>query len=106
MKIAIIGAGPAGLYAALAAAEKGMTADLYEKRRVGEGIVCGECIFDDVCPKIGVLERGALAIGRVQRGAGGDVRLHHEQHLIRGILKGHENFSGPFFICASPSGVR
>jgi len=48
MKIAIIGAGPAGLYAALAAAEKGMTADLYEKRRVGEGIVCGECIFDSL----------------------------------------------------------
>ncbi len=46
MKIAIIGAGPAGLYGALAAAKKGAQVDLYDKRRVGEGIVCGECIFD------------------------------------------------------------
>jgi digeranylgeranylglycerophospholipid reductase len=48
MKIAIIGAGPAGLYAALAAANKGMQVDLLEKRKVGEGIVCGECIFDSL----------------------------------------------------------
>lgn len=48
MKIAIIGAGPAGLFAALAAPDNGISADLYEKRRVGEGIVCGECIFDSL----------------------------------------------------------
>ena len=48
MKIAIIGAGPGGLYAALAAAKKGMQVELFEKRRVGEGIVCGECIFDSL----------------------------------------------------------
>ncbi|HOD28360.1 MAG TPA: NAD(P)/FAD-dependent oxidoreductase [Syntrophales bacterium] len=53
MKIAIIGAGPAGLYAALAAAERGFRTDLYEKRAVGEGIVCGECIFDS----LGILSR-------------------------------------------------
>jgi flavin-dependent dehydrogenase len=43
MKLAIIGAGPGGLYAALAAAGQGLQVDLWEKGRVGEGIVCGEC---------------------------------------------------------------
>jgi digeranylgeranylglycerophospholipid reductase len=46
MRLAIIGAGPGGLYAALAAAKRGMRVDLFEKGRVGEGIVCGECVFD------------------------------------------------------------
>lgn len=59
MKIAVIGAGPGGLYAALAAANKGMKVDVFEKRKVGEGIVCGECIFDSLrlLPKPG---RGLL----------------------------------------------
>jgi len=48
MKIAIIGAGPGGLYAALAAAGRNIRVDLFEKRTVGEGIVCGECIFDSL----------------------------------------------------------
>ena len=48
MKIAIIGAGPGGLYAALTAAKQGIQVDLFEKRNVGEGIVCGECIFDSL----------------------------------------------------------
>ena len=48
MKIAIIGAGPGGLYAALAAAKRNIQVDLFEKRKVGEGIVCGECIFDSL----------------------------------------------------------
>ncbi len=48
MKIAIIGAGPGGLYAALAAARKKIAVDLFEKKKVGEGIVCGECIFDSL----------------------------------------------------------
>lgn len=48
MKIAILGAGPGGLYAALTAAQKNIKADLFEKRKVGEGIVCGECIFDSL----------------------------------------------------------
>jgi digeranylgeranylglycerophospholipid reductase len=46
MRLAIIGAGPGGLYAALTAAKRGMQVDLFEKGRVGGGIVCGECIFD------------------------------------------------------------
>lgn len=59
MKIAIIGAGPGGLYAALAAARKNIQVDLFEKRNVGEGIVCGECIFDSLAimnkPGLGLL---------------------------------------------------
>ncbi|MEI6286635.1 MAG: NAD(P)/FAD-dependent oxidoreductase [Bacillota bacterium] len=46
MKIAIIGGGPAGLYAAQTAAAGGAETTLFEKRQVGDGIVCGECIFD------------------------------------------------------------
>lgn len=55
MKIAILGAGPGGLYAALSAARKNIRVDLFEKRKVGEGIVCGECIFDslNILPKPG-----------------------------------------------------
>ncbi|MBP7342865.1 MAG: FAD-dependent oxidoreductase, partial [Syntrophaceae bacterium] len=55
MKIAVIGAGPGGLYAALAAARKNIAVDLFEKRNVGEGIVCGECLFDslNVMPRPG-----------------------------------------------------
>lgn len=53
MKIAVIGAGPAGLWAALAAAERGFRTDLYEKRAIGEGICCGECIFDS----LGIMNR-------------------------------------------------
>ena len=48
MKIAIIGAGPGGLYAALEAAKHGMQVDLFEKGRIGDGIICGECIFDSL----------------------------------------------------------
>ncbi|MEE9914142.1 MAG: NAD(P)/FAD-dependent oxidoreductase [Deltaproteobacteria bacterium] len=48
MKIAIIGAGPGGLYAALAAARRNIQVELFEKRNVGEGICCGECIFDSL----------------------------------------------------------
>ncbi|MBN1663588.1 MAG: NAD(P)/FAD-dependent oxidoreductase [Deltaproteobacteria bacterium] len=55
MKLAIIGAGPGGLYAALEAAKRNVSVDLYEKRRIGEGICCGECIFDflDIMPQPG-----------------------------------------------------
>ena len=48
MKAAIIGTGPAGLYAALGASKHNIQIDLFEKRSVGEGIVCGECIFDSL----------------------------------------------------------
>ena len=59
MKIAVIGAGPGGLFAALAAAGQNIEVDLFEKRRVGDGIVCGECIFDslNIMPRPG---RGLL----------------------------------------------
>ncbi len=39
MKIAIIGAGPGGLYAALTAARQNIQVDLFEKRKIGEGII-------------------------------------------------------------------
>jgi digeranylgeranylglycerophospholipid reductase len=48
MRLAVIGAGPGGLYAALAAAKRGLRVDLFEKRRIGDGVVCGECIFDSL----------------------------------------------------------
>ncbi|MDQ5986605.1 MAG: Thiamine thiazole synthase [Syntrophus sp. SKADARSKE-3] len=48
MKIAVIGAGPGGLYAALAAARQGMETHLFEKGQVGDGVICGECIFDSL----------------------------------------------------------
>jgi len=53
MRLAIIGAGPGGLYAALAAVRAGFHVDLFEKGQVGEGIICGECIFDS----LGIMER-------------------------------------------------
>lgn len=48
MRLAIIGAGPGGLYAALRAAKQNIPVDLFEKRKVGEGVICGECIFDSL----------------------------------------------------------
>ncbi|GAB6271413.1 MAG: NAD(P)/FAD-dependent oxidoreductase [Smithellaceae bacterium] len=76
MKLAIIGAGPGGLYAALAAAGKDIQADLFEKRKVGEGIVCGECIFDS----LGIMARP------------GDGLLHPVDELV---LKGHREYAFP-----------
>ena len=40
MKIAVIGAGPGGLVAAMAAVGQGYQVDLLEQGRVGESIVC------------------------------------------------------------------
>jgi digeranylgeranylglycerophospholipid reductase len=80
MKIAIIGAGPGGLYAALAAARKNITVDLFEKRNVGEGIVCGECIFDS----LGIMTRPGRGLlhgveGLVLKG-GGEYRFPLGSH--------------------------
>lgn len=58
MKIAIIGAGPGGLYAALEAAGHGFHADVFEKGRVGDGITCGECIFDS----LGIMTKPACGL--------------------------------------------
>ena len=71
MKMAIIGAGPGGLYAALAAVRKNIKVDLFEKRKVGEGIVCGECIFDS----LGIMARPGRGLlhpveGLVLKGSG------------------------------------
>lgn len=75
MKIAVIGAGPGGLYAALAAARKNITVDLFEKRKVGEGIVCGECIFDS----LGIMTRPGRGLLHPVKGlvlkAGGEYRF-------------------------------
>ncbi|MCK7515542.1 MAG: NAD(P)/FAD-dependent oxidoreductase [Desulfobacterales bacterium] len=38
MKIAVIGAGPGGLYAALAAARENIQVDLFEKEKSGRGL--------------------------------------------------------------------
>lgn len=46
MKVAIIGAGPAGLSAAIFLAEKNVKVTLYEAYRVGENIICAEGFFD------------------------------------------------------------
>jgi digeranylgeranylglycerophospholipid reductase len=76
MKIAIIGAGPGGLYAALAAARKNIGVDLFEKRKVGEGIVCGECIFDS----LGIMARPGRGL------------LHPVEELV---LKGRRQYRFP-----------
>ncbi|HOG11537.1 MAG TPA: NAD(P)/FAD-dependent oxidoreductase [Smithellaceae bacterium] len=80
MKIAVIGAGPGGLYAALAAARKNITVDLFEKRKVGEGIVCGECIFDS----LGIMTRPGRGLLHPVKGlvlkAGGEYRFPLGSH--------------------------
>lgn len=76
MKIAIIGAGPGGLYAALAAARENIRVDLFEKRKVGEGIVCGECIFDS----LGIMTRPGRGL------------LHPVDEIV---LKGRGHYTSP-----------
>lgn len=76
MKIAIIGAGPGGLYAALAAAKQSIQVDLFEKRKVGEGIVCGECIFDS----LGIMARPGRGL------------LHPVDEVV---LTGHGHYTFP-----------
>ncbi|MFW5984714.1 MAG: FAD-binding protein [Halanaerobiaceae bacterium] len=57
-RIGIIGAGPAGLSAALAAAEKDVSVTLWEKGNIGDNINCAEGFFDIrkmlSCPRSGV----------------------------------------------------
>jgi digeranylgeranylglycerophospholipid reductase len=64
--IAIIGGGPAGLSAAIRAAELGLRVDLYEKGKVGTGIKCAEGFIDTLGvlgrPEAGVLFKVEKAI--------------------------------------------
>jgi len=57
-RIAIIGAGPAGLAAATEALRRGMKVTVFERGRVGEGIRCAEGFFDPLRlltpPEVGV----------------------------------------------------
>jgi digeranylgeranylglycerophospholipid reductase len=69
--IAIIGGGPAGLYAAIRAAELGLRVVLYEKGKIGRGISCAEGFIDTLGilgrPEAGVLfrvERAIFLVGR------------------------------------------
>lgn len=45
-KLAVIGSGPAGLFAALEGASRGLEVVLFEKNQVGNNINCGEGYFD------------------------------------------------------------
>ncbi|RQD73722.1 MAG: NAD(P)/FAD-dependent oxidoreductase [Candidatus Syntrophonatronum acetioxidans] len=45
-KLAVIGGGPAGLYAALEGASQGLEVVLFEKDEIGSNIKCGEGYFD------------------------------------------------------------
>ncbi|MEI7636515.1 MAG: NAD(P)/FAD-dependent oxidoreductase [Syntrophus sp. (in: bacteria)] len=58
LRLAIIGGGPGGLYGAIAAARQGIEVVLFEKREIGDHIVCGECIFDS----LGLLEKPAAGL--------------------------------------------
>ncbi len=58
-RIAVIGGGPAGLFAALEAAERGHQVSLYEKNRIGENINCAEGYFDTL-KLLGKPESGTL----------------------------------------------
>lgn len=46
LKTAVLGGGPGGLTAALELLRRGQAVTLFERGRIGEGIHCGECLFD------------------------------------------------------------
>jgi digeranylgeranylglycerophospholipid reductase len=48
MKIAVVGGGPAGLFAAIEAKKNNCVVNLYEKHKIGEGICCAEGIFNSL----------------------------------------------------------
>lgn len=58
-KIAVVGGGPAGLFAALEAAERGHQVTLFEKNKIGEKINCAEGYFDTL-KILGKPEKGVL----------------------------------------------
>lgn len=80
--VAVIGAGPAGTCAAIAAAQAGMRTALVERRRLPRSKVCGCCLSDAA---VGALESlgaagvlaGAQALRSVRLSAGGrEVSVH------------------------------
>jgi flavin-dependent dehydrogenase len=69
--IAILGGGPAGLSAALHAAELGFKVDLYEQKKIGSGNKCVEGFIDTLIilgkPEAGVLypvKKAVLSAGK------------------------------------------
>jgi digeranylgeranylglycerophospholipid reductase len=64
--VAIIGGGPAGLFAAMRAAELGLKVDLHEQGKIGHGIKCAEGFVDTLGilgrPEAGVLFKVEKAI--------------------------------------------
>ena len=72
--VAVIGGGPAGLSAAIRAAELGLNVVLYEKGKIGDGIKCAEGFIDTLGllgrPEAGVLfkvEKAIFFAGRAYR---------------------------------------
>ncbi len=79
--IAVIGGGPAGLYAAIRGAELGLKVVLYEKGKIGCGIKCGEG-FIDTLGVLGRPEEGVLfMVEKVIFFSGKEYRIH--------LLKNH-----------------
>src|SRR3989344_6610491 len=53
--IAVIGAGPAGTYAAYKAAQLGLTVGVFEEHeKIGEPVHCGECLSLLACKRLGL----------------------------------------------------
>src|SRR3989338_4689040 len=53
--IAVIGAGPAGTYAAYKAAKAGLTVGVFEEHeKIGEPVHCGECLSELACTRLGL----------------------------------------------------
>ena len=66
--VAVIGAGPAGTYAAYAAAKAGISVAVFEEHeRVGEPVHCGECLSELATKRLG-LELPAEAVSQEMKG--------------------------------------
>jgi digeranylgeranylglycerophospholipid reductase len=70
-RIGIVGGGPAGLAAAIEAAELGLRVDLFERNRVGDHVRCAEGLVDTMHrleqPETGVRFRVGEALVQVER---------------------------------------
>ena len=66
--IAVIGAGPAGTYAAYAAAKAGAQVGVFEEHeKIGEPVHCGECLSELACTRLG-LELPDEAVSQKMKG--------------------------------------